>query len=151
VGVSSPPASTGPWQAERRKTPPVMTMVSRTRSTLENLAKSEVQRDLARVYSMVGRVEEAKRLWQEQIRRRPDSFQAHLELGKLYARSGQRRSALREYRLLRQLASRQSTARDTPRPAGGDTSARRCIVRAFQQQSMDAAKGVSELRELIAG
>jgi len=128
-----------------------MKMVSRTRSTLENLAKNEVRRDLARVYSMVGRVEEAKRLWQEQIRKRPDSFQAHLELGKLYARSGQRRSALREYRLLRQIVSRQFTARDAPRPTAGDTSARRCIIRAFQQQKVDAAKGVSELRELIAG
>lgn len=128
-----------------------MKMVSRTRSTLENLAENEVQRDLARVYSMVGRVEEAKRLWQEQIRKRPDSFQAHLELGKLYARSGQRRSALREYRLLRRIVSRQYTVRDTPRPLAGDTSARRGIIRAIQQQKAAAAKGVSELRELIAG
>ena len=127
-----------------------MAATSRDRDNLDRLASAEVRRQLARMYTMVGRVEDAKRLWREQVRSRPDSFDAHLELGKLYARSGERRSALREYRALRSIISRDFPLEKSLHEAHLDDSTRRCISRSLKHRQEDAADRVAELRDLIA-
>ena len=125
-------------------------MPTAARDNLDQLATAEVKRQLARMYTMVGRVEDAKRIWREQVRHRPDSFDAHLELGKLYARSGERRSALREYRALRRIISRDFPLGDSLRETHLDDSTRRCVSRSLKRRQEDAADRVAELRNLIA-
>ncbi len=122
----------------------------KTKSGLQELADNEVQRDLARIYAMIGRVKDARQLWQDQVSRRPDSFEAHLELGKLLARSGERRSALREYRLLRQIMNRQFVVEGMPGGRSADASTRRCITRAFEQHREEVADQMAELRKMIS-
>ena len=118
-------------------------MTSMTKDVLERLVRAEMQRGAARVYAQAGRLTAAARLWQEQVRRRPDSFEARLELGMLYARIGKRQLALREYREARRLAGEAQSPILEPQ----DHPTVRCLL---EPRTREAAKRIAELRALIA-
>lgn len=124
-------------------------MAVNQKNMLGNLVIGEMKRNVARVYAKVGRIEEAKRIWQEQIRNRPDSFEAHLELGKIYARHGDRNSALEEYRRLRQIITRHQLTEPWPSVDAPRDDDVLCTARMEQQQSVDETNQAAQLRELI--
>jgi hypothetical protein len=96
---------------------------------------------------------DAERLWRERIERDPHSFDAHVELARLYARRGAMRPAMREYHTLRKLLKHDFTPDRTLRTAGAragaDTMVRRSALAAFATHRSEATRRLAELRSLI--
>ncbi len=127
-------------------------MVGSLRVDLDDLEKNQIRRDAARVYACAGRLEEARRIWEAQLIREPNCFDTHLELGKLYAKCGQRRSALREYhRLKKILSSRVMFTAGLKRRLSKRDPTEQGIACSIEMLQASAARQVAELRELITG
>jgi hypothetical protein len=96
---------------------------------------------------------DAERLWRERLEREPHSFEAHVELARLYANRGAMRPALREYHTLRKLLKHDFTPDRTLRiagaRAGADAAEERSALAAFAAHRSEAARRLAELRLLI--
>jgi DNA-binding SARP family transcriptional activator len=96
---------------------------------------------------------ESERLWRDRVARDPHSFEAHLELARLYASRGAIRPALREYHTLRKLLdegfSPSRMLRSAGARAGADAAITRSALAAFAAHRSEARARMAELRSLI--
>jgi DNA-binding SARP family transcriptional activator len=96
---------------------------------------------------------DAERIWRERIERDPHSFDAHVELARLYARRGAMRPAMREYHTLRKLLKHEfapdRTLRIAGARAGSDAFVERSALAAFAAHRSEATRRLAELRSFI--